>query len=102
MQIEENFRDGKSLPFGMGAEIGRSHSAPRLQALLLIATLAAFVRWHRDQLAEAEGLHRRYGYNARLRELSIIMLAMLLCAERIIDFTLQAERPLHRWLGIRA
>lgn len=65
MQIEENFRDGKSLPFGMGAEIGRSRSAPRLQALLLIATLAAFVRWHRGQLAEAEGLHRRYKVTTR-------------------------------------
>ena len=41
MQIEENFRDTKSLAFGMGTEIGRSRSALRLQALLLIATLAA-------------------------------------------------------------
>jgi Transposase DDE domain len=31
MQIEENFRDTKSLAFGMGAEIGRSRSAARLQ-----------------------------------------------------------------------
>lgn len=103
MQIEENFRDGKSLPFGMGAEIGRSRSALRLQALLLVATLAAFLLWHLGQLAEAEGLHRRYKVTTRAtRELSIITLAMLLCTERIIDFTPHAERILHRRLGILA
>ena len=42
MQIEENFRDTKSLAFGMETEIGRSRSALRLQALLLIAKLAAY------------------------------------------------------------
>lgn len=103
MQIEENFRDAKSLPFGMGAEIGRSRSALRLQALLLIATLAAFLLWHLGQLAEAEGLHRRYKVTTRAaRELSIITLAMLLCTERIIDFTPHAERILHQRLGMLA
>lgn len=101
MQIEENFRDAKSLPFGMGAEIGRSRSAPRLQALLMIATLATFLLWHLGQLAETEGLHRRFKVTTRpTRELSIISLAILLCTERIIDFTPQAERKLHQRLGI--
>lgn len=103
MQIEENFRDAKSLSFGMGAEIGRSRSALRLQALLLIATLAAFLLWHLGQLAEAEGLHRRYKVTTRApRELSIITLAILLCTERIIDFTPQGTRALFQRLGIRA
>lgn len=102
MQIEENFRDAKSLPFGMGAEIGRSRSALRLQALLLIATLAAFLLWHLGQLAEAEGLHLRYKVTTRAaRELSIITLAMLLCTERSIDLTPQGLRTLHQRLGIR-
>lgn len=102
MQIEENFRDGKSLPFGMGAQIGRSRSALRLQALLLIATLAAYVLWHLGQLAEAEGLHRRYKVTTRAaRELSIITLAMLLCTERIIGLTPQGEYRLQQRLGIR-
>lgn len=102
MQIEENFRDGKSLPFGMGAEIGRSRSALRLQALLLIATLSTFLLWHLGQLAEAEGLHRRYKATTRVaRELSIITLAILLCTERLIPFTPHAVRTLHRRLGIR-
>lgn len=102
MQIEENFRDGKSLPFGMGAQIGRSRSALRLQALLLIATLSAFLLWHLGQLAEAEGLHRRYKATTRVaRELSIITLALLLCAEQAIPFTPHAVRTLHQRLGIR-
>ncbi len=101
MQIEENFRDSKSLPFGMGAEIGRSRTALRLQALLLIATMASFLLWHLGQLAEAEGLHRRYKVTTRTaRELSIVTLAILLCIDRIINFTPQAVRTLHRRLGI--
>lgn len=103
MQIEENFRDSKSMPFGMGAEIGRSRSSLRLQALLLIATLAAFLLWHIGQRAEADGLHLRYKVTTRAsRELSIITLAMLLCAEAIIDFTPQAEQTLYQLLGIRS
>ena len=43
MQIEENFRDSKSPTCGLGFSIGRSRSAERLHALLLIATLAAFL-----------------------------------------------------------
>jgi hypothetical protein len=35
-------------------------------------------QWYIDQLAEAEGLHRRF--KATTRELSIIMLVRLLCA----------------------
>lgn len=103
MQIEENFRDSKSLSFGLGAEIGRSRTALRLQALLLIATLASFLLWHLGQLAETEGLHRRYKATTRAsRELSIITLAMLLCSQRTIQFTPHGERSLRRRLGLCA
>ncbi len=96
MQIEENFRDTKSLAFGMGTEIGRSRSALRLRALLLIATLAAYLLWHLGQLAEAEGMAKRFKVTSRTtRELSIVALAMLLCTERIIRFTPQAVAELH-------
>jgi hypothetical protein len=101
MQIEENFRDTKSLAFGMGTEIGRSRSALRLQALLLIATLAAYLLWHLGQLAEAEGMAKRFKVTTRTtRELSIVALAILLCTERIIRFTPQAVAALHERLRI--
>lgn len=101
MQIEENFRDTKSLAFGMGTEIGRSRSALRLQALLLIATLASYLLWHLGQLAEAEGMARRFKLTTRkTRELSIVALAILLCAEQVIRFTPQAVAALHEKLRI--
>lgn len=43
MQIEENFRDHKSLPYGFGQELSRSRTAERIRALLLIGTIAAFL-----------------------------------------------------------
>ena len=102
MQIEENFRDSKSTMLGMGFEIGRSRSALRLHALLLIATLAAFVLWHIGQLAEAEGLHRRYKATTRkARELSIITLAILLCTLPHLPLTPEAKYILDRRLGLR-
>ena len=102
MQIEENFRDSKSTSLGMGLEVSQSRSALRLHALLLIGTLAAFLLWHIGQLAEAEGLHRRYKATTRLaRELSIITLAKLLCALHSLPLTDTAIQALNERLGIR-
>jgi hypothetical protein len=102
MQIEENFRDNKSTGYGMGQDIGRSRSALRWQALLLIATLAAFLLWHIGQLAEAEGLHRRFKATTRAaRELSIITLARLLCALPHLPLTDFAVHVLYQRLGVR-
>lgn len=102
MQIEENFRDNKSMGYGMGQDIGRSRSALRWQALLLIATLAAFLLWHIGQLAEAEGLHRRFKVTTRAaRELSIITLARLLCALPHLPLTDFAIHVLYQRLGVR-
>jgi hypothetical protein len=81
MQIEECFRDSKSPTFGMGFRIGRSRSAQRLHALLLVATVAAFMLWHVGQLAEAEGLQRHFRLTTRAqREISFIRLAILICS----------------------
>ena len=102
MQIEENFRDNKSVVYGMGQDIGRSRSALRWQALLLIATLAAFLLWHIGQLAEAEGLHRRFKATTRVaRELSLITLARLLCALPKLPLTDLAVHVLYQRLGVR-
>ena len=102
MQIEENFRDSKSTQLGMGLQVSQSRSAPRLHALLLIATLAAFLLWHIGQLAEAEGLHLRFKATTRLaRELSIITLAKLLCALHSLPLTDTAIQVLNERLGLR-
>ena len=103
MQIEENFRDSKSIPLGMGLEVSQSRSAGRLQALLLIGTLAAFLLWHIGQLAEAEGLHRRFKATTRPgRELSIVWLGKLLCSIDLQPLTELALRALHERLGLHA
>ena len=102
MQIEENFRDSKSTQLGMGLEVSQSRSAPRLHALLLIGTLAAFLLWHIGQLAEAEGLHLRFKATNRVaRELSIITLAKLLCALHSLPLTDVAIQVLNERLGLR-
>jgi hypothetical protein len=102
MQIEENFRDSKSTQLGMGLELSQSRSAPRLHALLLIGTLAAFLLWHIGQLAEAEGLHLRFKATTRAaRELSIITLAIHLCAQHSLTLTDIAIRTLSERLGLR-
>jgi len=102
MQIEENFRDSKSIPLGMGLELSQSRTALRLHALLLIATLAAFLLWHIGQLAEAEGMHRRFKATTRdARELSIITLAKLLCEFNSLPLTGAALNALNKRLGLR-
>jgi hypothetical protein len=101
MQIEESFRDSKSPAFGMGFRIGRSRSAERLQALLLIATVAAFMLWHIGQLAEAEGLQRRFRSTTRTaREISIITLALLLCQGTGPPLSPTATQALERRLAL--
>jgi len=102
MQIEENFRDSKSIPLGMGLEISQSRTAPRLHALLVIATLATFLLWHIGQLAEAEGMHLRFKATTRdARELSIITLAKLLCEFNALPLTDAAIKALNKRLGLR-
>ena len=101
MQIEENFRDSKSPELGMGLAVSQSRSALRLHALLLLATVAAFLLWHIGQLAETEGLHRRFKVTTRVaRELSIITLAKLLCTLPSLPLTDIAMRVLNRRLGL--
>jgi hypothetical protein len=101
-QIEESFRDHKSPQFGMGLQLSQSRSAQRLLGLLAIGSLAAFLLWHLGQLAEAEGLHRRFKVTTRkAREISIITLALLLCALPCLPLTDLAIHVLYQRLGLR-
>lgn len=103
MQIEECFRDSKCAQLGMGLELSRSRSAQRLHALLLIGTLAAYLLWHIGQLAEAEGLHRRFKATTRhRREISLLTLGLLLCAMPQIPLSDHAQSALAQRLGFRS
>jgi hypothetical protein len=63
--------------------------------------LASYLLWHLGQLAEAEGLHRRFKVTTRdRRELSVIAVAILLCSQRDIPFSPSGVRTLHRRWGI--
>ena len=86
------FRDTKSPVFGMGSPISRSPSALRLQALLLIGTLAAYLLWHIVQVAESEGLLR--STTCAKRELSLLTLARLLCERLDIPLSSQGVATL--------
>jgi hypothetical protein len=87
----------------MGFEIGRSTTELRVQALLMVAGLAAFLLWHIGQLGEAEGLHRRFKATTRVeRELSLITLGILLCVQSDIPLSPPALRTLQQRFGMRA
>ena len=53
MQIEEGFRDTKSVAYGLGVANGRHTTLARAANLLLIAALAGFLLWAIGCLAEA-------------------------------------------------
>jgi Transposase DDE domain len=63
MQIEEAFRDLKSIRFGLSLELHRSYQVERLQVLLLIATLALMVAWLLGKATELTQQHRQYQAN---------------------------------------
>lgn len=101
MQIEETFRDTKSTTFAMGMEMARSRTPQRLLGLLMLAMIAAFFLWHLGQLAETEGLHRRYCATTRsTREISLIFLGLLLCKAPRLPLSPLGIRALLARLGI--
>lgn len=63
MQIEETFRDEKNHRFGWSLRHVRSHSADRLQVLLLLTTLATAAVTLLGAAAVSLGLQRRYQAN---------------------------------------
>jgi hypothetical protein len=63
MQIEESFRDVKSVRFGIGFELNLTRSLKRLQVLLLVAMIATFVLWLLGMAARAGQQHLQYQAN---------------------------------------
>lgn len=80
MQIEENFRDTKSVAYGLGIARGRHTSFARAVNLLLIAALATFTLWLIGCLAKARGWQRlvRVNSSSRSPDYSTIFLARLI------------------------
>jgi hypothetical protein len=80
MQIEETFRDLKCHRWGLGLRYARSHSAARLEILLLIGSLATLVNWISGLFAVETGQARTFQANTerRRRVLSIVFLGQQL------------------------
>ena len=80
MQIEEGFRDTKSIAFGLGIAKGRYTTFHRALNLLLIAALAAFALWIIGRLAKTQGWDRlvRVNSSSRSADYSAVFLARLI------------------------
>jgi hypothetical protein len=77
MRIEQSFRDTKNLRFGQGLRITRSRTRERLQMLLLIGHLAAFVQRLIGEHAKAHQLQLDFMATRRKTrpEISVLTLA---------------------------
>jgi len=82
MSIEQSFRDTKNLRVGMGLEVSRSRSAQRLNILLLIVHLAAFVQRLIGESAKASQLELQFSATLRKDRPEISVLTL---ARRILD-----------------
>ncbi len=96
MQIEQSFRDTKNLRVGQGLQASRSRSRERLQMLLLIAHLAAFVQRLIGEDAKARQLDLHFVARRRDRpEVSILTLG-----RRILDGPAHWLARLTPWAAI--
>ena len=79
-QIEEMFRDTRSVRFGWSFRHGRTHSAQRYAIMLLLAALAGFVLTLMGIAAEDKRLHLRFQANTirHRRVLSLFQLGKLI------------------------
>lgn len=89
MQIEESFRDVKSIRFGIGFELNLSRSVMRLQNLLLIAMIATFVLWLLGMAARQSQQHWQYQANTvkDRHVLSAIYLGLRVANDRRFEFS---------------
>jgi hypothetical protein len=89
MQIEEFFRDVKSIRFGIGFELNLSRSVMRLQNLLLIAIISTFVLWILGMAARQSQQHWQYQANTvkDRHVLSAIYLGLRVANDRRFEFS---------------
>jgi len=90
MQIEESFRDVKSVRFGIGFELNLTRSAKRIQILLLIAMIATFVLWLLGMAARNSQQHLQYQANTvkNRQVLSAVYLGLRVATDRRFEFNL--------------
>lgn len=101
MSIEEGFRDLKSHRYGLGLSYHRTHSAGRLQILLLVGHLAMTVIWLLGLVALAKGIHYRFQANTVLykRVLSVIFMGLAMVREQCIKLV---EQDIEQaWITLR-
>ncbi len=91
MQIEEGFRDVKSHRFGLGLHYHRTHSAARLQILLLIANLALVVIWLLGCATILRQQHYQFQANSvrHKRVLSVIFIGLQMIHDTRINLSSQ-------------
>jgi hypothetical protein len=101
MSIEEGFRDLKSHRHGLGLAYHRTHSAERLQMLLLVATLAMMVIWLLGMAAVLKDIHYQYQANSvrYKRVLSVVFIGLKMIREQRIQLT---QQDMHKaWITLR-
>ena len=105
MQIEESFRDAKSVKFGLGLSSSRTNSQSRYHVLLLMASLALFLLWLIGYCAKVKKLHFQYQANSikHCNVLSIIFIGLEVVKRRITFFSIEqlkeAMNHLHAFEG---
>lgn len=77
MQIEQNFRDDKSMQYGFSWRLSKSTGVKRIGILCLIASLASIVLWFVGYEAERRNWHTKFQANTikNRRVLSFLTLA---------------------------
>ena len=82
MKIEQQFRDTKNLGLGMGLTQSKSAGQPRLQALLLIAHIAALAKRLIGEAAKAQQMALQLISNHNLKRATISVMTL---ATRVIE-----------------
>lgn len=77
MQIEQNFRDDKSMKYGFSWRFSKSTGVNRMSILCLIASLASIALWFVGYEAERRNWHTKFQANTikNRRVLSFLTLA---------------------------
>lgn len=90
MQIEEAFRDSKSVRFGIGFELSLSRSVERIQILFMVAMIANIVLWILGMAACLSDQQRHYQANTerKRRVLSAVYLGLCVANDRRFKFSL--------------